>query len=257
MTHRNLLFDLDQTLLNFHASEHIALGLVLVSHGLNYSEDVYTYFKSYNKSLWLQLEKGIITRQELFRLRFTDIIRRCGGDPDVTDPMKVNSEFIETMSRNGVLMEGALEFIKRVKENIPDCRIWIASNGATINAKGRIESTGLDEYIDGLYISESMGVGKPSPGFFDYIFDDIGETRESAIMIGDSLTSDMLGAKNAGITSVWFMPEGDIESAVREYDIDYTASSFDELFEVLRKWSEADIRRELPDRYLLRRDIGC
>ena len=57
-------------------------------------------------------------------------------------------------------------------------------------------------------------------------------------MIGDSLTSDMLGAKNASLTSVWFMPQGDIETAVKAYDIDYCASSFDELFEVLKKWSE-------------------
>ena len=57
-------------------------------------------------------------------------------------------------------------------------------------------------------------------------------------MIGDSLSSDMLGAKNAKIDSVWFMPEGDIENAVREYDINYTASSFDELFDVLKKWAK-------------------
>ena len=65
----------------------------------------------------------------------------------------------------------------------------------------------------------------------------IGEPKSSCIMIGDSLTSDMLGAKNASLDSVWFMPSGDIEKAMKEYCIDYCAASFDELFSVLEKWS--------------------
>ena len=58
-------------------------------------------------------------------------------------------------------------------------------------------------------------------------------------MIGDSLTSDMLGAKNASMTSVWFMPDGNVEEAVSTYDINYCASSYDELYEILRNWSSA------------------
>ena len=59
------------------------------------------------------------------------------------------------------------------------------------------------------------------------------------IMIGDSLTSDMLGAKNAALQSVWFMPSGDVEKAMREYDIDYCASSFSELYGILQEWASA------------------
>ena len=135
-------------------------------------------------------------------------------------------------------MKGALEFVQKLKREIPDARIYIASNGATINAEGRIKSTGLDKYIDKIYVSEWMGVAKPSPEFFDMCLEDIAEPKDTCIMIGDSLTSDMLGAKNASITSVWFMPQGDIEGSMKKYEIDYCASSFDDLFEVLRKWSE-------------------
>ena len=138
---------------------------------------------------------------------------------------------------NGVLMDGALEFVRSVKENIQDARIYIASNGATINAKGRIVSTGLDRYIDSLFISEDMGVTKPDAAFFDLCLDRIGEPRSSCIMIGDSLSSDMLGAKNASLDSVWFMPSGNIEETMAAYDINYCASSFDELYEILKNWS--------------------
>ena len=231
------LFDLDQTLLDFHASEQKALGIVLQANGLPFSDEIYQVFKAHNKALWLELEKGQITRTELFTIRFTDIIRQCGGDPEKLDPLKMNDDFIRTMSVNGVLMEGALEFVEQLKSGINNTRIYILSNGATINARGRIASTGLDKYTDGLFVSEDLGVAKPSTAFFDICLQQIGAPKDSCIMIGDSLTSDMLGAKNASLASVWFMPSGDIEKAMRVYEIDYCASSFAELYEILRKWS--------------------
>jgi len=235
--HHNFLFDLDQTLLDFHASEYKALGIVLRANGLSFSDEIYRAFKAYNKSLWLELEKGTISRTELFTKRFQDVFSRCEGETAGLDPLKVNDDFIRTMSVNGVLMDGALEFVRKAKESIADARIYIASNGATVNAKGRIASTGLDRYIDELFISEDMGVTKPDTAFFDLCLNRIGEPRSSCIMIGDSLSSDMLGAKNASLDSVWFMPSGNIEEAMTAYDINYCASSFDELYEILEKWS--------------------
>ena len=235
--HHNFLFDLDQTLLDFHASEYKALGIVLRANGLSFSDGIYRAFKAYNQFLWQELEKGAITRTELFTKRFRDVFSRCGGDASGLDPLKVNDEFIRTMSMNGVLMDGALEFVRKVKEGIQGTRIYIASNGATINAEGRIASTGLGRYIDGLFISEDMGAAKPDAAFFDICLDRIGEPKSSCVMIGDSLTSDMLGAKNASLDSVWFMPSGNIEEAMAAYDINYCASSYDELYEILQSWS--------------------
>ena len=237
MKHHNFLFDLDQTLLDFHATERLALKIVVNGNGLSCTDDVIDHFSEYNKYLWLELEKGTITRNELFTLRFNDLFSRCEGDSSGLDPLKVNSGFIYTMSCNGVEIDGALDFVRKLKSTIDDARIYIASNGATINAEGRVRTTGLSEYIDGMFISESMGLTKPAPEFFDKCLEYIGEPRETCIMIGDSLTSDMLGAKNSSIESVWFMPQGDIERAVKEYDISYCASSFDELYEILLKWT--------------------
>ena len=237
--HRNFLFDLDQTLLDFHASERRALEIVVTKNGLKFTDEVYDHFKAENKSLWLELEKGNINRTELFTIRFNDLFDFCEGDSTGLDPLEVNADFIRTMSVNGVLMPGALEFVRKLREEIPGARIYIASNGATINAQGRMASTGLDKLIEHLYISEDMGVNKPEKEFYDMCLNGIGEPKETCIMVGDSLSSDMLGAKNAGITSVWFMPSGDVDAAVREYDIDYCASNYDELFEVLKTWSNS------------------
>ena len=233
---RNFLFDLDQTLLNFHASEYKALGIVLRENGLNFNDDIYKAFMAYNKSLWLEIEKGTITRTELFTKRFNYVLELAGGDVSKLDALKINNDFINTMAVNGVLMDGALEFVKRLKNEITDCRIYIITNGATVNAKGRIESTGLNQFIDGLFVSEDMGVSKPAPEYFDIVLKKIGEPKESCIVIGDSLSSDMLGAKNSGLTSVWFMPAGDIKQSLKEYDIKFTVQNYDELFTVLSQF---------------------
>ncbi len=237
--HHNFLFDLDQTLLDFHASEYRALGIELRKNGLPFSDEIYQAFKACNKSLWLELEKGTISRTELFAKRFQAVFSRFGGAAAGLDPLKVNDDFILTMSVNGVLMNGALELVEKLKRNIPDARIYVASNGVTVNAKGRIASTGLDRYADGIFISEEIGAAKPDAAFFHRCLERIGEPKTSCIMIGDSLTSDMLGAKNTSLASVWFMPEGNIKEAMEAYDIDACASSFDELYEILRKWSAA------------------
>ena len=78
---------------------------------------------------------------------------------------------------------------------------------------------------------------KPDAAFFEICLERIGEPKSSCIMIGDSLTSDMLGAKNAALDSVWFMPSGNIEEAMAAYEINYCASSFDELYAILKEWA--------------------
>ena len=235
--HHVFLFDLDQTLLDFHASEYKGLKIVVEAEGYEFNDDLYGYFKARNKELWLELEKGTISRTDLFKTRFRLLFEKCGADTAGIDLLKTNGEFISAMAGNGVLMDGALDFLKKLRENIRDSRVYIVTNGVQENAEGRMRSTGLDRFIDGMFVSETLGATKPSAEYFGIVLNTINERREDCIVIGDSLTSDMLGAKNAGLTSCWFMPEGDIEKAMMEYDIDYCAASFDELYDVLERWA--------------------
>ena len=234
--HCDLLFDLDQTLLDFHASERLALKAVMEAEHLTFTEERYAFFKQTNKALWLDFEKELISKPELFEERFRRLFEECGCSTDGLDLMGINSDFIDCMSRNGVLMEGASEFLNRLGAGLPKARIYIVTNGVERNAMGRINSTGLSEHLDGVFVSETMGTAKPAREYFEQVIKAIGGAKECCIVIGDSLTSDMLGAQNAGLTSCWFMPRGDIPEEVTKYDIDYTASSFDELYEVLKEF---------------------
>lgn len=236
--HLNFLFDLDQTLLNFHASEYIALKIIVTQNGFDFSDQLYEYFKTRNKELWLELEKEKITRSQLFETRFKLLFEKCGADTSKLDLLKINSDFIKEMARNGVLMDGALDFVKKINSQIANARIYIITNGAVVNAQGRLESTGLNQYIKETFVSEAMAYSKPAKEYFDIVLNKIAEPKENCIVIGDSLSSDMLGAKNAGLTSCWFMPQGEIEKSMKEYDVDYKADNFEELFEVLKAWAK-------------------
>ena len=236
--HHNLLFDLDQTLLDFHASERLGVKFVMEQKGLEFTEELYQSFKQINKSLWLEFEKGSITKPELFVTRFRRLFEQCDCDTDKMDLERINSDFIDHMSHHGVLLDGALQLLDNIRQSIPDVRVYIITNGVTRNACGRIASTGLNEYLSDVFVSEQLGTSKPAREFFDAVIKAIGEPAESCLVIGDSLTSDMLGAKNAGLSSCWFMPQGDIGTAVKEYDINYTASSFDELLGVIKTWAD-------------------
>lgn len=244
MIHRNLLFDLDQTLLDFHASERIALEYVMRQNDVVFTQQRYDSFKQINKSLWLEFEKGTISKSELFVTRFRRLFEECSCNTRIMDLVKINSSFINCMSQNGVMMEGSKDLLKKILENIPNAKIYIITNGVTRNAMGRINSTGLNDYISRVFISDTIGASKPSQDYFEYVKKAIGEPDESYLVIGDSLTSDMLGAKNANLASCWFMPDGDIRQAIKEYKINYIANSFDELYYVITKWSASVLNNQ-------------
>ena len=87
-------------------------------------------------------------------------------------------------------------------------RLYAVSNGTEIVQDGRIASTRIDKHLDGIFISGRVGADKPSPIFFDRVFAEIGGDRRNAVIVGDSLTSDILGGINAGIRTIWYNPQG-------------------------------------------------
>ena len=102
-------------------------------------------------------------------------------------------------------MPGALKLCRTLHERR---RLYLATNGVGYVQKKRLRGSALAPYIDGIFISEEMGYSKPDPRFFDEVFVRLGNPdRKSAIMLGDSLSSDMLGASRAGIAGCWYCPD--------------------------------------------------
>ena len=221
-----VLLDLDDTILDFHASEHAALQKTLGQFGLEPSESVCSRYSAINKAYWEMLERNEITRTQLRPGRFQDLFREYGVP---ADPMEVASTYEKNLSEGIFFLPGARQVLPKLSEKY---RLYIVSNGNLHVQRGRLANSGILPYFQDRFISEEMGAAKPDPVFFQNAFARIPNFDPArAIIVGDSLTSDVLGGLQAGIATCWVRLPG---RKTREDIVpDHTISALSELPELL------------------------
>ena len=219
---RNVLFDLDDTLFDFHKAEKIALTKTLVHFGIDPTEETLALYSTINAAHWKRLELGEISREEVKVGRYRELFKTIGVE---CDPVKATAYYESMLAIGHYFMPGAPELLEVLYGKY---RLYIVSNGTAKVQEGRIGSSGIAKYMDGIFISQILGANKPDKQFFDICFADIPDfSLSETVIIGDSLSSDIKGGINAGITTVWFNPKG-IEN---DNDIkpDYTIKELSEV----------------------------
>ena len=218
-----LLFDADETLLNFYEAEANAPKLACNRMSIDYREETRCLYSSINDALWKQLEKGLVTRDIIKVRRFEQLAKALGLS---VNPNEMAESYGEVLSMQGIILSGADSLCKKLSDNY---RMYIVTNGIGYVQRGRLSRSGLLPYFDGVFISEDIGSQKPDITFFNYIFNEIEEKDKSKIcIIGDSMSSDILGGINAGIDTCYFSPE--IKSG--PYSPTYTAKSFEDIIRI-------------------------
>lgn len=194
-----VLMDIDNTLLDFDAGTAESLRSLLASFGLELTEQRLARFFEINNALWTAYEHGEIEKSYIFPTRFQQYLGEMGVQ---TDYLAANGMYAKGLSESAVLMPHAMELLKQLKGKV---KIYAVTNAVTSTQNPRMEKSGLAPYFDGVFISEQMGCKKPEKEFFDQVFAAIGVTdRSRTIILGDSLTSDMQGGRNAGIATCYF-----------------------------------------------------
>lgn len=219
---RNVLFDLDDTLFDFHKAEKIALTKTLVHFGIDPTEETLALYSTINAAHWKRLELGEISREEVKVGRYRELLKTIGVE---CDPVKATAYYESMLAIGHYFMPGAPELLEELYRKY---RLYIVSNGTAKVQEGRIGSSGIAKYMDGIFISQILGTNKPDKQFFDICFAEIPDfSLSETVIIGDSLSSDIKGGINAGITTVWFNPKG-IEN---DNDIkpDYTIKELSEV----------------------------
>ena len=220
------LFDADNTLLDFTRAEHDALCACLAARGLDNSEETVTVYSAINDGHWKRLERGETTRDRLKVERFADYFATVGYNGD---PVLMARDYESTLGRQTHLLEGALELIQGLYGK---CRLFIVTNGITAVQKSRFGACPLAPYFEHCFISEQMGCAKPEKRFFDGVAAAIPDfDPKEAIVIGDSLSSDMQGGINAGLDTCWYNPKG--KNAPANMPITYTVRDLAEIREIL------------------------
>ena len=211
-----LFLDLDDTILDFHKAERVAISKTIREFGVEPTEEILDLYHRINKWHWEQLELGNLTRAQVLVNRFGVLFEKLGREVDAPGCAKV---YERNLSQGHWFLPGAEEAVDRLSRQY---RLFLASNGTAVVQKGRMTSANLYRFFEQVFVSQEIGHNKPSREYFEACFARIpGFDREKAMIIGDSLTSDIRGGINAGIKTVWVNPDhlrcGDIRP---DYEIE-------------------------------------
>lgn len=224
-----ILFDADNTLLNFDKDEHQALVRTLEDYGVPVTDENINTYVSINKSLWKKIETGEITKPELKRTRFRIFFDAIGFECD-EEPLTVNNHYLSLLGEGGNTLDGAAELCKELKNEGYD--LYIVTNGVAATQAKRLTRSGLLPYFTEVFVSETVGYQKPRKEYFDYVLNTVKEKDTSRILlVGDSLSSDIQGAMNVGLPCCWLNLFGDI--AGEKYKIDYVIDDIRKVTDIL------------------------
>lgn len=196
-----VFIDLDDTIFDFHKAEAIALCEMLCEFGIVADAAMTNTYSRINKSQWELLEKKLKTRDRVLTDRFTIFFSEIGKE---IDSHKAREIYEYRLGCGHYFIDGAQELLEELYGKYD---LYLASNGTESVQRRRIESSGIKKYFNDIFISQQIGADKPSAEYFEACFSRIpGFSHQSAIIIGDSLSSDILGGKNAKIRTCLFNP---------------------------------------------------
>lgn len=216
MNYQRILLDADGTLFDFNRCEKHSFFAACEDVGIAADLHLYERYRAFNIKLWKQLELGAIDQPTLCLRRFEQVFATENIHADIHF---MNQRYSYRLSQCTFLIDGALELCQKLHGLIP---LEIVTNGTPDVQKPRIEKSPLAPYIDHIFISGELGYQKPHPGFFDSVFDQLdlkNIPRKQIILLGDSLSSDMLGGHNYGLTTCLFSPNNEQKNETCDYQI--------------------------------------
>lgn len=206
MRYKTLLFDVDDTLLDFKDAENQALQSLFQEVEIELTPEIEQTYKVLNQQRWKEYEKGNMTSAEVVNDRFGILFEHLGKQ---VDSPAMEKRYRYYLNQGHKRLGNSLEIVQDLADK---AELYVVTNGVATTQYQRLTDSKLLPYFKDIFVSETAGYQKPKREFFDYAFARIPELkREETIIIGDSLTSDIQGGKNAGIDTVWLNPVENVE----------------------------------------------
>ncbi|WP_029319760.1 YjjG family noncanonical pyrimidine nucleotidase [Butyrivibrio sp. AE3004] len=223
MKYKAILFDNDDTLMDFQTGNRNAINLLLDEIGY-VDDNRYDQYEEENLACWKALERGEMTQNQLKYERFFRFFNKYGI---TADARKSAERFVELLGMQNMLLPNAEEVLRTISKEIP---IGIVTNGITAIQKRRFEGSIVKELSSVIVISEEVGISKPDPAIFNLALEQLKIKPDEALMVGDGIDSDVRGANNAGIDICWINPHG--MSLPSELHAEYIVSDIKECLAV-------------------------
>ncbi len=223
---KTVLFDIDDTIFDFTLSAKAAIVKAAGEFKIAFTEEMFNYYLQYNELLWEDYENNIITREDIFKLRFPKLFEHFNVN---TDGILFEKHFHKYFKTEYVFIEGAKDIIEYLA---PKYELYIVSNSMYETQYCRLTQAGINSFFKDIFVSDRIGHQKPTKEFFECCFNKIPNfDAKETIIIGDSLTSDIFGGHNAGIKTCWFNIKNIPNTKHAKYD--YEIHSFEELKKIL------------------------
>ena len=202
-----VLFDLDHTLWDYETNSAEALRELYLSYELHKigSVEIETFLRNFSRiniGLWDLLDQGKIHRDVIRQDRFNQVFQSVGID-NYDLSLRFSSDYLQVSPKKKNLLPNAMEVLNYLHKKYP---MFIITNGFDEIQGTKISSSGIDHFFRNVVTSEKAGSKKPEKKIFDYVLVKYGFRASEAIMIGDNLSTDIKGAHNANIDSVFFNP---------------------------------------------------
>ena len=203
-----IFIDIDNTLLDFDKCAYLSMKSAFADCGLPFEDHMFDTFERINLSLWHRLEDGIISKEQLFKIRWSTVLAGIGLN---YDGVEMENRFKHYLHTYAVTIDGAESLLKYISSKY---KVYATSNATYEQQISRLKNAGFDKYFDGYFISEKVGAEKPSKEFFDHCLSNLTSSIEEIVLIGDSPTADIKGGSQYGLKTIWFdrrnekLPEG-------------------------------------------------
>lgn len=197
----HILFDIDDTIFDFPSAEKAALESVFKYLHLDLTPAIHQTYTAFNRKLWDQIDKGQLTRDQMQAMRFSTFFKK-EFNLDIKDNNKLLQIYQNGMATSHIFNLHAKDTIKKLHQQ--GFHLAIISNGIYRVQKKRLTEGGVIDDFDHLFVSEKMGVMKPTKKFFAYIFQKTDYSPNNSIVIGDDLKADISGAKASHLDSIWY-----------------------------------------------------
>lgn len=196
-----LLFDADDTLFDYSAGEIYALEKTLASFGNSLDEQKLSVYREENKKVWQELELGLIDPDTLKFKRFELTFQKLGLN---YNPVEFSKQYLNNLGESTQLIENALEVVTALQEKY---NLAIVTNGLKDVQHRRLMNSSIANFIEHIFISEELNYSKPQKEYFDKVFDGLNNpSKETVLIIGDNLNSDIRGGIDYGIDTCWYNP---------------------------------------------------
>ena len=221
-----LLFDADQTLLDFHRSEHEAVTDCLEAFSVPANDETIAKYSEINTMYWKMLERGEIEKTKLYSERWRAFAEYYGYD---IDAKKISELYLDSLSQKAYVLDGAEQLCQTLSKH---CRLYIITNGNKKVQNGRMGKLALSNLFIDRFVSEEIGFEKPSVEYFNIVKSKIPNfDPKTTLVIGDSLTSDIQGGINAGLDTCWYNPQRKL--APEGMNITYIVSKLSEIEDIV------------------------